>query len=100
VSRIPLEDPEREWIRKKWQEIRKAQTLADASNSDWKRVNAELNVYLDRSNIFDIVQRTKIKGESLALKDALAIGNWHSRNAERHISDIQLFLRLRELEIL
>lgn len=95
-----LEDVEREWIRKKWAEIRKAQQLADESNSKWQRVNAEINRYLDESGILDVVQRDKIKRENMALKDALSVGNWHSRNAERHIADVQLFLQMRDLGVI
>jgi hypothetical protein len=95
-----LTDRERSWVEKKWAEIRTAQQLADRANQGWKRVSAEINSYMDRSEITDPVQRRKIKSESLALKEALEVGNWHSRNAERHIADVQLFLQLRELEIL
>lgn len=87
------------WVALKWQEIRDAQMLADTANIDWKRINAELNAYLDSSGETDIVQRDKIKGASLALKEALAVGDWHSRNAERHIADVQLFLKLHEMGI-
>jgi hypothetical protein len=98
--KIRLESKDLEWINKKWIQVRKAQQLADQANNDWKRVSAEINSYLDRSEIRDPVQRMRIRNESLALKDALDVGNWHSRNAERHIADVQLFLRLREMEVL
>lgn len=91
---------ERTWIKMKWGQIRTAQQLADESNNKWKRINAELNDWLDRKGEQDIVQRTKIKSESIALSDALATGNWHSRNAERHIHDVDLFLKLRAAGLL
>lgn len=93
-------EDERLWIRGKWDAIRKAQRLADAANNDWQRINGEINRYLDDSGITDVIQRAKIKGESLALRDAFAIGNWHARNAERHIHDLQLFLKLKEMGLL
>ena len=94
-----LEEPERRWVRLKWEAIRKAQQTADKANNDWQRISGELNQYLDESGIVDIVQRTKIKSESLPLKEALEVGNWHCRNAERHIHDLQLFLKIRELGV-
>jgi len=100
TPKIRVTESDRNWIRLKWVAIRKAQQTADQSNNDWQRINAEINQYMDDSGIVDPVQRAKTKGESLALKDALAVGDWHSRNAERHIHDLQLFLRLRELELL
>jgi hypothetical protein len=91
---------ERRWVQMKWGQIRTAQRLADVASNKWKRVNDEINDYLDRKGEFDIVQRAKVKSESLALKDALATGNWHSRNAERHIHDVDLFLKLKGVGLL
>jgi hypothetical protein len=90
---------EAEWVRLKWAQIREAQKAADKANGDWKRINDEINDLLDRRGDYDIVQRNKIKGDSIALKDALATGTWHSRNAERHIHDVQLFLSLKDIGI-
>jgi predicted 2-oxoglutarate/Fe(II)-dependent dioxygenase YbiX len=95
-----LDDAERRWIKLKWAEIRKAQALADASNSKWKSVNAEINAYLDAHNILDVVERDRTKRESLALKEALSAGRWHADNAVRHIHDVNLFLRMRELGVM
>lgn len=90
----------RQWVNLKWGRIRKSQQLADQADAEWNRINKEINDYMDRMGITDPVQRANTKGESLALKDALAVGNWHSRNAERHIHDLNLFLKLKELDIL
>jgi hypothetical protein len=38
-----------------------------------------------------------MKSESLPLKDALDTGKWHSANAQRHIDDLHLFLKMKEL---
>jgi hypothetical protein len=96
---LRLEPPEAEWIRLKWRAIRDSQQKADAANNDWQRMNSALNRWLDESGITDPVQRTKHKELNLALKEALSMGNWHSRNAERHIHDVQLFLKIRELGV-
>lgn len=85
------------WVRLKWHAIRTAQRKADEANNNWQRLNDEINAWMDRGGETDIVQRTKIKSESLPLKDALATGNWHSRNAERHIQDVQLFLQMKTM---
>lgn len=86
----------RQWVSLKWQQIRAAQQKADVANNDWSRINAEINDLMDRQGITDIVQRAQIKGASLPMKDALATGEWHSRNAERHIHDVTLYLKLKE----
>jgi hypothetical protein len=97
---IELKKDEKEWLRLKWLKIRKSQQTADQSSNNWNRINGEINRYLDESGERDVVQRTKIKSESLALKDALEVGKWHSAEAERHIADVQLFLQMKELGVL
>lgn len=99
-GKLALNPDEREWVAMKWREIRRAQALADASNNTWKRINDEIVSYLDRSGVGDVVQRARIKSQSLSLGDALSVGKWHSENAQRHIDDVSLFLRLKELGIL
>lgn len=96
---MKLSKDERRWISLKWREIRNAQQLADRANRRWKELNDAVNSYLDRMGINDPVQRMRHKEVNIALKDELATGNWHSRNAERHIADVQLFLKLRELGV-
>lgn len=100
MPEIVLTEQERRWIKAKWEKIRTAQQKADAANNDWLALNESIKSYLDSSGITDIVQRTKIMGESIPLKDALATGNWHSRNAERHIHDVNLFLKMKEMGLL
>jgi hypothetical protein len=100
VSKIPLTADERYWIDQKWRHIRISQAKADKAGNDWNRLNAEINDLMDRSGETDIVQRTKIKSASLPLKDALDTGKWHAAESQRHIDDLTLFLKLRELEIL
>lgn len=99
-ERLRLSQDERKWLRLKWGKIRKSQQVADQSSNNWNRVNSEINRYLDDSGITDDVQRAKIKSESLALKDALETGKWHASESQRHIDDVQLFLRMKELEVL
>lgn len=96
---LRLDPAERRWVKLKWAEIRAAQQKADAANNDWKRISGEINQYLNDSGITDIVQRVRIKSESLPLKEALAVGDWHSRNAERHLLDLQVFLQARALGV-
>lgn len=97
---MELTGREKDWVRRKWQLIRQSQQKADAANAKWEKLTDEINSYLDRKGEADIVQRDRIKSESLALRDALESGGWHSRNAERHIHDVQLFLKIKELGVL
>lgn len=97
---IQLDDHDREWIKRKWALIRESQQKADRANRDWNNINNSINDYLDRKGETDIVQRAKIKGDSIPLKDALSTGTWHARNAERHIHDVNLFLKMKELGVL
>lgn len=96
---LRLSETDRSWVQKKWMKIRLAQQEADKANSEWKAINEALSAKFAAEGITDIVQLNRLKNESIPLKDALATGDWHSRNAERHIHDLNLFLRLRELEI-
>lgn len=100
MSKLELTPAEEIWIRLKWQKIRTSQAKADEAGNDWNRINAEINDLMDRRGETDIVQRSKIKGASLPLKDALDTGKWHAAESQRHIDDLSLFLKLRELEIL
>jgi hypothetical protein len=97
---LVLDEKDRRWIRLKWEKIRTAQQKADQANNEWSALNVSIKSWLDSSGITDPVQRAKIQGESLALKDALATGRWHAENAQRHIDDVMLFIRLRELGVL
>lgn len=97
------------WVRRKWATIRASQTAADKANSEWQDLNAAIKIKHEaedlhrrrsgRPEMTDLM-KAQAKDASLPLKDALATGNWHSRNAERHIHDVTLFLRLKELGIL
>lgn len=96
---IHINDNDRRWIARKWERIRKSQQMADQANKTWNELNGAINRWLDESGEVDIVQRAKIKGASLPLKDALAVGAWHSNEAMRHIADLQLFLKMKELGV-
>lgn len=106
---MELNDTDREWIRRKWGLIRLSQVKADKANADWNRINDEINDKHRRDNQRRIdrgdfplsdIMIAEAKSASLALQDALATGNWHSRNAERHIHDVNLFLQLKQMGIL
>jgi hypothetical protein len=99
-ERIDLTISERRWLKRKWERIRASQSRADSYGNDWNRISAEISEYLDRKGIEDLVQRTKIKSESIPLKDALEGGKWHAAEASRHTVDVQLFLQLKSLGVL
>lgn len=94
---VELKADEKLWLRRKWAKIRASQAKADAASNSWSELNDAMNSYLDRSEIMDPVQRAKIKGENLGLKDGLATHRWHAEEAQRHIDDVNLFLRLKEM---
>jgi hypothetical protein len=106
---IQLSTMEREWIDKKWALIRDSQRRADAANNTWNRINDEINDKharesqrrIDRGDFpMTDLMKVQAKSASLPLRDALDTGNWHSRNAERHIHDLDLFLKMKELGLL
>lgn len=109
IPTVTLTEIEERWVSKKWQEIRRAQQRADVANRDWNRINDAIN---DKHAAEDArrtergdplltdLMKAQAKGASLPLKDALETGNWHSRNAERHIHDLQLFLQMKEMGLL
>jgi hypothetical protein len=96
-------------VKLKWEHIRESQMMADRSNKEWRRINDAINdkhrredLQRKRTGNFPLtdLMKAKDKESSLPLKDALGTGSWHARNAERHIHDVNLFLRLKELDIL
>lgn len=105
---IALTTTERQWINRKWELIRESQRKADIANNTWNKINDEINDLHKREDrrraergdfpLTDLM-KAQAKSASLPLQDALSTGNWHSRNAERHIQDVMLFLKLRELGI-
>lgn len=105
---IELTPDEQLWVRRKWGKIRASQRQADAANNTWNRINDEINDKHKREDerraqrgdfpLSDIM-KAEAKSASLPLRDAYDTGNWHSRNAERHIHDLSLFLKLKELEL-
>lgn len=106
---VRLKSGEREWVRLKWEKIREAQQAADKANNEWQSINDAINKKhaaedRRRSERGDYpmtdLMKAQAKDASLPLKDALGAGNWHARNAERHIHDLSLFLRLKEMGIM
>ena len=104
-----LTESEIRWVRRKWDLIRASQMAADKANQEWNTINdgfkekfAADDARREERGQFPLtdLMKAQAKEASLPLKDALATGNWHSRNAERHIHDVTLFLRLKELGIL
>jgi hypothetical protein len=91
---------ERLWVAAKWDLVRRSQMAADKATNDWHRIGDEIDDYMCRAGITDVVQRDRVKGESLSLRDALETGKWHAANAQRHIDDVLLYLRLKELKLI
>lgn len=95
-----LNEIDLQWLHKKWSLIRRSQQKADNAAREWDDLNNRMNDYLNRQSIMDIVQRDKIKGENLTMKGHLATHAWHANEAQRHIDDVNLFLRMKELGVL
>lgn len=99
-------DAEVKWVERKWAKIRESQIQADKSSNEWNEINNAIKDKHAREDarraeigqfpLTDLMKAQE-KDASLPLKDALATGNWHSRNAERHIHDLQLFLKMKEM---
>lgn len=91
---------ERQWVAAKWALIRDAQINADKSVANWRRVNDEVMDYLKRAGITDPAQIAEVKGANLQLSDYLSRGQWYRAEAQGHIADVNLFLRLKEYHLL
>lgn len=111
ISQRPVgwSDQEVLWVRRKWALIRESQQAADVADKEWRRINELINAKHDATDIqrkrsgqgaLTDLTKAEDKTSSLPLGDALATGNWHARNAERHIHDVTLFLKLKELNVL
>lgn len=100
---------EREWVNKKWAKVRNSQRRADAAGNDWNRINDDINrkhqnddmrrMERGRPLLTDLM-KVEAKSASLPLKDAFDTGKWHAAEAQRHIDDVMLFLKLKELGLL
>jgi hypothetical protein len=100
---------EAKWVEAKWRLIRKSQQKADEANNLWQKLTDEINWKHAREDerrrqrgefpLTDLM-KAQAKDASLPLKDAFAAGNWHARNAERHIHDLQLFLNMKQIGLL
>ena len=108
IPTIDLTATEKEWVKRKWSLIRASQQKADKANADWNRINDEINHKHEREDVrraerrdFPLtdLMKAQAKSASLPLRDALDTGNWHSRNAERHLLDLQVFLKMKELGV-
>jgi hypothetical protein len=66
------------WLARK---MREAVTMTQKLDAKWNRLNDELNTKLDAEGQYDVLQRAKIKGESLAFSDALNAGKWWREKA-------------------
>lgn len=77
-----LSNDHRKYIGDLWKAMRASVQQAREQDRRWNRINDELNDLLDRKGDTDIVQREKIKGDSLALKNAYAAGQWHQGTAQ------------------
>lgn len=95
-----LNSKDRKWVLLKWAQIRESQKAADKANKDYEVLSDAINDKLDREKCTDVVARADRRGSSLALAELMGAGNWHARNAERHIHDVNLFLRMKELNVL
>lgn len=109
MEQVKLDDTERKWIKLKWAQIRMAQQKADDANRKWQQISAEINDKHAREDTrraergdfpMTDLMKAQAKEASLPLKEALSVGNWHSRNAERHIHDLKLFLKMKEMGLL
>lgn len=91
---------DREWVAAKWRLIRQAQQEADKAIAKWRRVSDEVNTHLDSHHITDIIQRGRVRGENLSMQDAMSTAQWFRAEAQAHIADVTLFLRLKEMGLL
>jgi len=64
-------------------------------DAKWNRLNEEMNEYLRGSYIDDPLQKDKIKGVNLALRDALASGGWWRDKATYLANVIQAEIAMR-----
>lgn len=90
-------ETDRKWIARKWALVREYMQRADQEVNKWDRISGEINIYLDSHQITDSLQRARIRGESMALSDAFAAGNWFRSVAQAHMADVNLYLKMKEM---
>jgi hypothetical protein len=103
---IDLNDEEKRWVGLKWTKIRSSQARADAASNRWNRINDHINAQIAATDqqrrgvgMEPLTDLTKagMKGDSLPLRDAFDEHKWHAAEAQRHIDDLSLFVKLKEL---
>lgn len=85
------------WLESKWKRVRDAQTAADKASGQWREMNNAMMDWCNNMGYTDSAQVAKIKGENLALKDALNTWDWFAREANRHMQDIIAFKAFMEM---
>lgn len=72
--------------------VRETQRL----DAKWNRLNEEINSYLNTQGVTDIVQRDRVKSQSLPLQDAFGGGKWWREKAVYLATVIQAEIAMRE----
>jgi hypothetical protein len=103
-----MDEIAQKWVRLKWARIRASQQKADEANSHWHRANNFINRQIEATdeqrlrsgqNPMTDLMKAQVKSDSLPLKEALALGKWHSDEAVRHLMDLQVFLKMEEMGV-
>lgn len=68
--------------------LRQAMQTASAASADWTAVSEEVNDWLDRSGITDIVERASIRDKNLTLKSAFSKATFWQQECIRFASTI------------
>jgi hypothetical protein len=84
------------WLARK---MREAVLMTQKLDAKWHRLNDELSTKLDAEGVTDVVQRDKIKSESLAFTDALNAGKWWREKAVYLASVLQAEAAYRQYSI-
>lgn len=85
-----------EYLRQLRQLMREAVVVTQRHDAKWNKINDEINAKLDAEEVFDIVQRNKIKAASIPLADELGGGNWWRAKAVYLASVIQAEVAMKE----
>lgn len=92
-----MADIDRRWLMKKWKLVREAQQNADEASREWNRMNDAFKARCEGSGITDAVDIAYRKQINLELKEHMSKWDWWSREAQRHMQDIQTFKTMKDL---
>ena len=77
--------------------LRQAMQKASEASAHWEQVSAEVNDWMDRSGMTDIVERTGVRDKNLTLKSAFSKATFWQQECIRFASAVSALKDFKEM---